>query len=1110
MRRLVLLMLAVLCIAAWAAAIVLLRAQTTSGEVVIPTLMVLPSLTPSPTSTPSLTPSTTPTITQTPTLTPTPETPTATLATRVIEITAYMPGVYVPPSLTPIPPGVRIIPAPPNPFEPLPDATLSAPPFAGWFSFESDHPLVSYFPAWERRLADGASRGQYHRTEAPNARTQFPFEGEGLRLRYVAAPNMGVFEVFVDSVRVAVIDGYAEMLTYPGTDVYFVGSGSHTLELRPNGEKNPRSEGFTVGLDAVQVYRADAHTLILPPAPPVTPSPTPRDAARIELLSAPPLPAPTNTPIPPQNISASLVIAYDENGNGTVDPAEGVQGISVRLVNATTNQVIGSGFTDARGYVKLETVTLSPIRLVVPYFGESWDVRAPYNVLFSLAGIGWGIQRGFIMMGYSIELLNQWLVENAFSPLIAQTNASLQIAVSLAFVVALLVLGITYLLAVFARMRVVDPKSAIAWYLAAALFFTLGPELYRGMSDFRRTISQGLYASTLSGLQSVTGATFSSLGSVQGVDLPLLPLCDNLGTYMPGATVTTIDGLDVALSYLRADGIDVMGYFPPWRAVGCQPHPPNDPLTGLWTADVLPWEWKRPGSYFDNTMRGYFFSFLTPEQRQHSLAMATSAQARILTAWPLVLFGVAEQLVYLLLTIAQGITFLSFGIAVMFAFFKKTEAIARSIIDLWIELIIQTIVIALIQALVAAFFLIGAASGNSMVVLGIGLLCLIFMVIVLWSGVRAVWNAFNRLFSAFGQATGGAVITPGTAALMTTAGAVGAAAVGTAVAGGAVSVGSNALAGITALNSGATKAQAAGVTFGGNDTLTGAARAIVRIPALDNTPLGDAAEQFLEGAVTRRAARELPGIGRVAGPLMGAALLSDRDPDHAERDEKGRIVARPMLIPAVGEHLKSWVTPGGDDTSLRTGVFTEIAAADSRGEEIEEKIGQSGGKNDAVTQAASRLQSSAEALERIGTLRVSGSADVSSVLGDAIRLLGDKGGSGVDYLTAGNLMARAMGVDPQQGTPPIGQDLARFGLFLDQAAKAGLSPALTERIAREVKSSGEVSANTRTRVISELGQSPGFTPSEAERRLERIEIAARMLPEAITAYGKVSIPEDDA
>ena len=83
------------------------------------------------------------------------------------------------------------------------------------------------------------------------------------------------------------------------------------------------------------------------------------------------------------------------------------------------------------------------------------------------------------------------------------------------------------------------------------------------------------------------------------------------------------------------------------------------------------------------------------------------------------------------------------------------------------------VVIALIQSLVVTFFLAGTASNNGVVVLGIGLICLIFMVIVLWSGVKAVWNSFNRLFNAFGQATGGAMISPGTAAAITAAGAVG-------------------------------------------------------------------------------------------------------------------------------------------------------------------------------------------------------------------------------------------------------------------------------------------------------------------------------------------------
>ena len=69
-----------------------------------------------------------------------------------------------------------------------------------------------------------------------------------------------------------------------------------------------------------------------------------------------------------------------------------------------------------------------------------------YNLLLSLAGMHWSVQRAFLMMGYTIELLNQWLVDHAFTPLIAQTNASLRFAVTAAFVVALLVLAIRRML----------------------------------------------------------------------------------------------------------------------------------------------------------------------------------------------------------------------------------------------------------------------------------------------------------------------------------------------------------------------------------------------------------------------------------------------------------------------------------------------------------------------------------------------------------------------------------------------------------------------------------------------------------------------------------------
>ena len=791
-----------------------------------------------------------------------------------------------------------------------------------------------------------------------------------------------------------------------------------------------------------------------------------------------------------------------------------------------------------------------------------------YNLLFSLAGMGWSLQRAFLMMGYTIELMNQWLIDNAFTPLIAQTNASLQVAVSLAFVVALLILGITYLLAAFARMRIVEPKNAIAWYLAGALFFSLGPSLYQGMSDFRRVLSEAFYSSSLSGLSAATGSTFDSLSSVSSSDMGLLNLCDNFGSYMPTWNYT-IDGLDVALSYLRADGIDLMGYPSTPRDPSCQPHPP-DPATGLWTAGNMPWEWRRPGSFFDNIRDPAFFPSMTATERANSIAMASAAQGRLLTAWPLILFGVTEQLVYMLLTIAQGLTFISFGVAILFAFFKKTEVIARSIIDLWIELVVQTVVIALIQALVVTFFLAGTASGNGIVVLGVGLICLIFMVIVLFSGLKAVWNSFNRLFNAFGQATGGAVISPGVAAITTAVGAVGAVGVAGLAAGGAVSIGSNALAGATALQSGATPAQAAGLTFGGVSPLADAARQLIHLPGLRGTVLGDAAEQFTEGAVTRRVAREVPLVGRVLGPTLGVKLLTDYDPDSAEYDDKGRLIHRPMLVPAVGVGLEALAHPlgkqpvkrAGADEELdwiededgelfpgftpvkrkRMGTFTPVAATpteasadeelareretyadDMRGEEMEQHIsdvaqsntgrGSGNGDGERVESAAGRLERSAEALERAagtmaGSLRLSGTTDVTSVMGDVMRLLGGRGSSGVDHMTVAGLMARAVGVTPfDDGKPPVRDDLARFGMFVDSAARLGLTPEQTERVGREVKETPDRRMTVETRAdLVEGAVAAGQSRDEAERDVNRLEIAARLLPNEITAYGAMPVP----
>jgi hypothetical protein len=648
------------------------------------------------------------------------------------------------------------------------------------------------------------------------------------------------------------------------------------------------------------------------------------------------------------------------------------------------------------------------------------------------------------------------------------------------------------------------------------------------------------------------------------------------------------------MAYLRGHAQDVMGYPQPVYSPGCTMYMQNpNPSTwaGVGGSSIVPMDWNMEGHYFDYTTAPDTWEGVEDSERDHAVSMAGSSQQRALTAWPLLLFGLVEQIVHLLITIAMGITFISFGVAILFAFFKRTESIAHSLINQWIELIVQTAIIALIQALVIGFFLAGAATGSAAAVIGIGLICLVFILITMWSGVKAVWNSFNRLFNAMGQVSGNVLLTPGS---VTSTAALGATA---AVTGGAslmTSMGSNALAGMTALNNGATAAQTAGLMFGGFNSLSGAARTLTHLPGLRGTALGEAAEQFTEGAATRQVAQNIPIIGRAAAPLVGAALLSDRDPEKANYDEYGRAFSRPMLVPAVGEALEGWTLPkdakrqrrtqndadgfegengemGADFTPARAqrmGMFTSVAAvpfnegaedkteasrrqdrsdyaAEMNSEEMEQHVSDAlkaststhsplgamierDGKSDMTRfdQVAARLEQSAEALANVarlqmqvmlGQLKVSGGNDVAGVMGDVIRGVqaersqnGQPTAGGLDHLTVADRMAQAMGVMPVGGeTPPVQADVSRFGLFADQALRLGISGHQAEQVVREVKSEhdGRLTDKTRTALVEQVHSEGNLSYDTAREEVNRLEHSAQMLPNEITAFGMVAVPQ---
>ena len=110
-------------------------------------------------------------------------------------------------------------------------------------------------------------------------------------------------------------------------------------------------------------------------------------------------------------------------------------------------------------------------------------------------------------------------------------------------------------------------------------------------------------------------------------------------------------------------------------------------------------------------------------------------------------------------------------------------------------------------------------------------------------------------------------------------------------------------------------------------------------------------------------------------------------------------------------------------------------------------------------------------------------------------------------LQVGNQMAKVLGVTPAAHTPPVQVDLARFGLFADQALRLGLSSGQTTQVIREVKASpeGTMQPETRQHLINQLRHDQPMSWVTAGNRVDQLEHLARLLPNEIHAFGQVTI-----
>ncbi|MGB7339277.1 MAG: hypothetical protein WBC91_10335, partial [Phototrophicaceae bacterium] len=310
-----------------------------------------------------------------------------------------------------------------------------------------------------------------------------------------------------------------------------------------------------------------------------------------------------------------------------------------------------------------------------------------YSFIYAIAVSLWGINQALLTVAYYLMTLTGWLTDQMFVPMMGIVSQQADTLLPSIVIIAFLLMAITYSLGVFGVYQVVDLKSALQWFVVAVFLLNYGPQIYSGMDMMRRSLSTGFYTALFAQLDTNTN-TIEGLDAIVNGDagtLQVAPLQNNFAPYLPTYDIS-IDGTDAALAYFAGTGCDVL------RAPGCT-------IIG-----ELPVSWYTPGTgYFDTLASSTYFPTMTSTERQASIQSSLDGLWILFSGISLSIFATIEAVINLCLAIAFAFGFVSLFIAILFAFFKRTESITMAAFDVILALFIQSIINALLLAMIMAF-----------------------------------------------------------------------------------------------------------------------------------------------------------------------------------------------------------------------------------------------------------------------------------------------------------------------------------------------------------------------------------------------------------------------
>lgn len=147
-----------------------------------------------------------------------------------------------------------------------PAAFTSSATHLGEGLYLADDPGLRYSGDWQQVQVSAADLGSkqdapYALSSDPNARYDFAFNGQKLKLTYSQGPDHGVWAVRIDNQALVdeegaavVIDAYHPTLRYDVSETIQAATpGEHSLSLVASGERNPASSGSALSLASIQV-----------------------------------------------------------------------------------------------------------------------------------------------------------------------------------------------------------------------------------------------------------------------------------------------------------------------------------------------------------------------------------------------------------------------------------------------------------------------------------------------------------------------------------------------------------------------------------------------------------------------------------------------------------------------------------------------------------------------------------------------------------------------------------------------------------------------------------------------------------------------------------------